>query len=101
MRACSPQLMRSCRPALDGWLARPKPVEECGKIGRVLAHSWRAFHIMPRYVAIDSNALTYLIDAVQIGYSPDLDPRPVDHERVAMLRCLFYGDCSFWVPPTV
>jgi len=29
-----------------------------------------------------------------------LDQSILAHERVAMLRCYFYGDCSFWVTPT-
>jgi hypothetical protein len=40
---------------------------------------------MRLYPAVDSNTLTYLL---------------VD-ERLAMVWCLFFGNCSPWVPPTV
>jgi hypothetical protein len=58
-------------------------------------------HNMPRYPAVDSNALTYLIEAVQEDYDLASDVTGLGVERGAMLRCYFYGDCSFWVPPTV
>jgi len=54
-----------------------------------------------KYLAVDSNTLTYLLDSVQESYDPRLDPTELRTERVAMLRCYFYGGCSFWVPPTV
>jgi hypothetical protein len=55
---------------------------------------------MAKYLAVDSNTLTYLLESVQVGYDPKTDPSDVRYERVAMLRCFFYGGCSFWVPPT-
>ena len=53
------------------------------------------------YPAIDSNPLTYLLEALEEGYDPTVDQSGLADERVAMVRCWFYGDCSFWVTPTV
>ena len=55
---------------------------------------------MPRYPAVDSNTLTYLLEALRDDYDPALDRSALVQERVAMVRCYFYGDCSFWVAPT-
>jgi hypothetical protein len=55
---------------------------------------------MPIYAGVDSNTLTYLLEALQEGYDPSLDTTGLAAERVAMVRCFFYGDCSFWVTPT-
>ena len=55
---------------------------------------------MPRFPAVDSNTLTYLLEALTEDYDPALDHSALVHERVAMIRCYFYGDCSFWVTPT-
>lgn len=54
-----------------------------------------------RYPAIDSNALTYFLEALRGGYDPTRDSSGLAHDRVAMVRCFLYGDCSFWVAPTV
>ena len=57
---------------------------------------------MPLYPALDSNALTYLLDAIAAeDYDPSLDDSPLVKERLAMAWCLFHGNCSPWVPPTV
>jgi hypothetical protein len=56
---------------------------------------------MGQVVALDSNSLTYLIEAVAEGYLPDRDHDEVAPERLAMLRLYCYTDCSFWVAPTV
>jgi len=55
---------------------------------------------MPRAVAIDSNALTYLIEANQPGYDPSTDLQ-LGKQRLAMIRTLFYSDRLLWVGPTV
>jgi len=55
---------------------------------------------MPRYPAVDSNTLTYLLEARREDYDQALDHSALVLERVAMIRCYFYGDCSFWVTPT-
>lgn len=55
---------------------------------------------MPRAVAIDSNALSYLIDAHQPGYDPSTDLY-LGPQRLAMVRMLFYSDRLLWVGPTV
>jgi hypothetical protein len=56
---------------------------------------------MPNYPAVDSNTLTYLLDAVSTnGYDPALDTSGLVDERLAMVWCFFYGNCSPWVPPT-
>jgi hypothetical protein len=54
-----------------------------------------------RRVAIDSNALTYLLDAVCDGYLPCADPDPGGPERVAMFRVFCYLTERPWVGPTV
>lgn len=52
-------------------------------------------------VAVDSNALTYLIEATEPGYDPARDDPTLARERVSMLRIFFYADCDMWVSPTV
>jgi hypothetical protein len=54
-----------------------------------------------RRVAVDSNALTYLLDAVCDGYLPGADPDPGGSERVAMFRVFCYLPERPWVGPTV
>ncbi len=56
---------------------------------------------MAEWVGIDSNALTYLLDAMDETYGLRIDPAAIAPERLAMIRCFFYADCSFWVSPTV
>jgi hypothetical protein len=56
---------------------------------------------MAKLVALDSNALTYLIEAVRDGYLPQADPDAIAPERLAMFRLFCYATCDFWVPPTV
>jgi hypothetical protein len=56
---------------------------------------------MAIYPAVDSNCLTYLVEAIGVqDYDPALDSSDLACERLAMARCYFYGFCSFWVPPT-
>ena len=57
---------------------------------------------MPVYAAVDSNALTYLVDAIGVeGYDPAQDNSGLADERIAMSRLFMYGDCKLWVPPVV
>jgi len=54
------------------------------------------------YPAVDSNTLTYLLDAVGVdSYDTALDTSGLVDERIAIVWCLFFGNCSPWVPPTV
>lgn len=55
---------------------------------------------MLKAIAIDSNALTYLIDANQEKYDPAADVY-LGKERLAMIRALIYSDHLLWVGPTV
>jgi len=55
---------------------------------------------MTRAIAIDSNALTYLIEANQEDYDPAIDIH-LGKQRIAMIRTLFYSDRLLWVGPTV
>src|SRR5262245_618310 len=55
---------------------------------------------MTSAVAIDSNTLTYLIDAMDESYDPAADTS-LSNERLAMVRMLFYSDRRLWVSPTV
>lgn len=52
-------------------------------------------------MALDSNALTYLVEAVRDGYLPQTDPDPIAPERLAMFRLYCYSTDAFWVSPTV
>lgn len=56
---------------------------------------------MGKTVALDSNALTYLLDSVGTGYLPQSDSDPIAPERLAMLRLFCYSSSAFWVSPTV
>lgn len=56
---------------------------------------------MSKTVALDSNALTYLLDAISEGYLPHADPDSISAERSAMFRLFCYGGCPLWVSPTV
>ena len=51
-------------------------------------------------IAIDSNTLTYLIDATQPSYDPAIDINLAD-ERISMLRLFLYLGQSFYILPTV
>jgi hypothetical protein len=54
------------------------------------------------YAAVDSNALTYLVNAIGVeGYDPARDNSGLADERIAMSRLFMYGDCRLWVPPIV
>lgn len=52
-------------------------------------------------VAIDSNALTYLVEAMEPGYDPADDAPGLAAERIAMIRTYLYAGVQFWVMPTV
>jgi hypothetical protein len=56
---------------------------------------------MGKVVALDSNSLTYLLDAVRDGYLPQTDPASIAPPRLAMFRLFCYSTCSLWVSPTV
>ncbi|OFW36723.1 MAG: hypothetical protein A3F70_16620 [Acidobacteria bacterium RIFCSPLOWO2_12_FULL_67_14] len=57
---------------------------------------------MSIYAAVDSNALTYLVNAIGVeGYDPARDNYGLADERIAMSRLFMYGDCKLWVPPAV
>lgn len=56
---------------------------------------------MKQRIAIDSNALTYLIEAIDPDYDPSADKSKVALERIAMIRSYLYCDCPFQVLPTV
>jgi len=52
-------------------------------------------------VAIDANALTYLIEAMDPAYDPNSDDPALAQERISMLRAFFYVGISFHVLPQV
>lgn len=52
-------------------------------------------------IAIDSNALTYLIDAMEPDYDPSNDIPSNRKERQAMLRIFLYQGKPFYVLPQV
>ena len=56
---------------------------------------------MSRHLAVDSNTLTYLLDAVQPGYDPQCDASGLGPEKTAMVRLFLFAECLFWVSPTV
>ena len=55
----------------------------------------------PAAVGIDSNTLSYLIDATSEAYDPFTDDALLATERLAMVRTFFYSKVLLWVPPTV
>jgi predicted nucleic acid-binding protein len=52
-------------------------------------------------VAIDSNALTYLLEAMEPGYDPVADDSALARERLAMIRSYLYAEQYFYVLPEV
>lgn len=56
---------------------------------------------MTQLIAIDSNVLTYLVDALDENYDPSLDRSHLMPERVALVRIYFYCGQPYYVPPTV
>jgi hypothetical protein len=56
---------------------------------------------MTDLVGIDSNALTYLIDAMRPGYDPASDASGLAQERIAMIRVFLYGARALYLTPTV
>jgi predicted nucleic acid-binding protein len=52
-------------------------------------------------VAIDSNVLTYLVEAIEPGYDPAADDPVLAAERIAMICTYLYAGVQFWVMPTV
>lgn len=51
--------------------------------------------------ALDSNAFTYLVEAVYGAYDPLTDSTGLAPERVAMIRTMLYSRPSLWVGPEV
>lgn len=56
---------------------------------------------MADLVGIDSNALTYLIEAMRPGYDPASDPSGLAPERLAMIRVFLYGARGLHLTPMV
>ncbi len=56
---------------------------------------------MADVVGIDSNALTYLIEAMRPGYDPARDPSGLGPERIAMIRVFLYGARGLHLTPMV
>ena len=52
-------------------------------------------------IAVDSNALTYLIDVINPAYDPKLDKSGLSDDRISMLRIFFYGGYTYYILPTV
>jgi len=52
-------------------------------------------------VAIDSNALTYLVEAMDPNYDPANDEPTLAVERISMLRTFIYAGIPFYVLPQV
>jgi hypothetical protein len=52
-------------------------------------------------VAIDSNALTYLVEAMEPNYDPANDDPSLAVERISMLRTFLYTGTPFYVLPQV
>src|ERR1035437_10117329 len=57
---------------------------------------------MSIYPAVDSNVLTYLVEALtDEEFDPASDGSGIAAESQAMVWCVFHGKCSPWVSPTV
>ena len=54
-----------------------------------------------RLVGVDSNALTYLVQAMSGDYNPSQDSTRLAPERVAMLRIYLYSEPPLCVTPAV
>jgi len=52
-------------------------------------------------IAIDSNALTYLIEAMDPNYVPSSDDPALAIERISMLRIFLYIGLPFYILPQV
>jgi predicted nucleic acid-binding protein len=52
-------------------------------------------------VAIDSNALTYLIEVTDPAYDPQFDESGLRDDRISMLRVFLYCGYTYFVLPTV
>jgi len=52
-------------------------------------------------IAIDSNALTFFVDAIETDYDPARDRADLAAEKVAVLRIYFYTGEPYYVVPTV
>ncbi len=56
---------------------------------------------MTRKIAIDSNALTFLVDAIMGRYNPKVDTKELASQKVSLLRIFLYCGTQFYVVPTV
>lgn len=52
-------------------------------------------------LALDSNTMTYLNEAMEPGYHPDRDKSKLCRERVSLLRIFLYKECHLCILPTV
>ncbi len=52
-------------------------------------------------IAIDSNALTYLLEAMEPAYDPSNDDFALACERLAMIRSYLYAEQCFYILPQV
>ncbi len=52
-------------------------------------------------IAIDSNALTFFVDAIEADYDPARDRADLAAEKVAVLRIYFYTGEPYYVVPMV
>ena len=60
------------------------------------------YNVKNKYsVAVDSNALTYLVDVIGENYDPQNDVRRLSLEKLAILRIYFYTGEPYYVVPTV
>jgi hypothetical protein len=58
--------------------------------------------LLNKKISIDSNSLTYLLEAISIGYDPQNDNSSLRSERLAMIRIFLYRDMGFfYVLPSV
>ena len=53
------------------------------------------------FTAVDSNVLTYLVEAIEPAYDPTIGDPSIALERLAIVQSFIYGDVRFWVSPTV
>jgi hypothetical protein len=60
----------------------------------------RLFRSRFRRIAIDSNCLTYVIQAMNSGGRPEGDSGDLDQQKVALVRIYLYLDDTLWVPKT-
>ena len=52
-------------------------------------------------ISLDTNALTFFVNAISVGYDPSVDSPDVAREKIAIIKIFFYTGDLFFIVPTV